>query len=357
MMVRMAVVMILVAGGLAAGVAHAQTGSSPEGDANRYLTVLPFYTQVDDRRGTNDDGLGISIGYGSQLSGGWYWEGQAFADVLETGVTGFTDYYQYGLGLDLHYRFLPGAGASPFVLFGGGLVRNNVIPNFDDDVDLFGNVGLGFVTSELGKAGVRLRFEARYIRDGFQTGGVNDMNDWRFGLAIQVPLGRRIVEREVVRDRVITETVPAEIIDSDGDGVPDLIDRCPGTLAGLATDNQGCAAENMQTIRLEGVNFESNSAQLTPGALDILRHVADSLRGEPNLRAEIAGHTDNAGSADYNLSLSQERADAVFNFLVDEGIGRSRLEVRGFGESRPLADNGTATGRRENRRVELRVLQ
>src|SRR5690606_36021183 len=128
-------------------------------------------------------------------------------------------------------------------------------------------------------------------------------------------------EREVVRERVVTETVnvPAEIVDTDGDGVPDQIDRCPGTLAGLATDNRGCAAESAQTLRLEGVNFELNSAQLTADATRILREVAEALRGEPDLRAEIAGHTDSSGADEYNLQLSQRRAEAVRDFLVSQG--------------------------------------
>src|SRR5690606_27540674 len=173
-----------------------------------------------------------------------------------------------------------------------------------------------------------------------------------------VPLGRRVVEREVVRERVVRETVnvPAEIVDSDGDGVPDQIDQCPGTLAGLATDSRGCAAESAQTLRLEGVNFELNSATLTPGARETLREVAAALRGEPTLRAEIAGHTDSSGADDYNLQLSQQRAEAVRDFLVSEGVEASRLTARGYGEAQPVADNSTETGRALNRRVEFRVL-
>jgi OOP family OmpA-OmpF porin len=154
----------------------------------------------------------------------------------------------------------------------------------------------------------------------------------------------------------VRETVPAEIVDSDRDGVPDQIDQCPGTLAGLATDNRGCAAASPQALRLDGVTFEFNSARLTPGASATLREVAEALRGEPNLRAEIAGHTDSSGSDEYNLRLSQQRADAVLVFLASEGIDRSRLVARGYGEGQPVADNGSDDGRERNRRVEFRVL-
>ncbi|HET8697814.1 MAG TPA: OmpA family protein, partial [Gammaproteobacteria bacterium] len=149
----------------------------------------------------------------------------------------------------------------------------------------------------------------------------------------------------------------AEIVDSDKDGVPDQNDRCPGTLEGLATDNRGCAATSSQSsVRLEGVTFELNSATLTADASMILLRVADALRGEPNLRAEIAGHTDSSGADAYNLRLSQERADAVLQFLVRQGIERNRLVARGYGETQPVADNSTPAGRERNRRVEFNVL-
>jgi OOP family OmpA-OmpF porin len=131
----------------------------------------------------------------------------------------------------------------------------------------------------------------------------------------------------VVRERVVTEQVPAQIVDNDNDGVPDQNDRCPGTLAGLATD--GCAATSPQMLRLEGVTFEYNSAQLTPDASTTLREVAEALRGEPNLRAEISGHTDSSGSDVYNMNLSQQRANAVLTFLAAQGIDRGRLVARG----------------------------
>jgi OOP family OmpA-OmpF porin len=109
-------------------------------------------------------------------------------------------------------------------------------------------------------------------------------------------------------------------------------------------------------VRLDNVNFELNSATLTPSATATLRRVTDALRGEPNLRAEIAGHTDSSGSDDYNLSLSQQRAESVLRFLVEQGIDTRRLVARGYGEARPVADNSTAVGREFNRRVEFTVL-
>jgi OOP family OmpA-OmpF porin len=348
----------VIAATLAANAAFAQEQSAVA-EPGGYINVLPFYLSPDaNRRGTNDDGHGMAIGYGHPIGGRWSWELHTFANSISTPGDAFTDFSQYGVGADLNYRFARGDGFSPFVLIGGGVLRNDVFPEPDEDVDGFGNVGLGFVTGGLGKSEIRLRAEVRYVRDGFEIGNEGQKNDRRAAIGVQIPLGKRTVEveREVVRERVVRETVPAEIVDSDRDGVPDQIDQCPGTLAGLATDNRGCAAASPQALRLDGVTFEFNSARLTPGASATLREVAEALRGEPNLRAEIAGHTDSSGSDEYNLRLSQQRADAVLVFLASEGIDRSRLVARGYGEGQPVADNGSDDGRERNRRVEFRVL-
>jgi OOP family OmpA-OmpF porin len=105
------------------------------------------------------------------------------------------------------------------------------------------------------------------------------------------------------------------------------------------------------------VSFEFNSAELTARARETLRGVVEALRGEPGLRAEIAGHTDASGPDEYNQRLSQQRSESVQQYLVSQGIDRNRLVARGYGESRPVADNSTDAGRERNRRVEFNVLR
>jgi OOP family OmpA-OmpF porin len=341
--------------------AAAQDSSADRSNAG-YINVLPFYFSADaNRRGTTDDGVGMSIGYGHPLGASrWAWEFQTFADSIGISLGDTRDFRQYGAGLDFNYHFARGDGPSPFVLLGFGVQRNDVVPDSLNDNDAFGNVGFGLVTGGLGKSEIRLRAELRYVRDRFEVADEGHKNDRRLGIGVQIPLGRRtverVVEREVVREQVVERPVPAQIVDSDNDGVPDQNDACPGTLAGLATDNRGCASQSPQVVRLEGVNFELNSATLTADAREILLRVADALRGEATLRAEIAGHTDSSGSDAYNQRLSQQRAESVLEFLANQGIDRSRLVARGYGETRPVTDNGTEAGRERNRRVEFQVL-
>jgi OOP family OmpA-OmpF porin len=138
-------------------------------------------------------------------------------------------------------------------------------------------------------------------------------------------------------------------LDSDGDGVPDYQDQCPGTPAGAKVNALGCE----ESLVLRDVNFEFDSAKLTANAQQILLGVADKLRANENVRVRIEGHTDSVGSAAYNKKLSQERADSVAAFLASQGVPAQRMGTIGYGEERPIASNETAEGRAENRRVEM----
>ncbi|MDX1390299.1 MAG: OmpA family protein, partial [Acidobacteriota bacterium] len=92
---------------------------------------------------------------------------------------------------------------------------------------------------------------------------------------------------------------------------------------------------------------------LTEAAQDVLDRVAQSLVGNPEIRVRVGGHTDSTGSRDFNLTLSQSRAEAVAAYLVTRGVASTRLEAVGYGPDRPVGDNATEAGRAMNRRVEL----
>ena len=108
------------------------------------------------------------------------------------------------------------------------------------------------------------------------------------------------------------------------------------------------------SVALEGITFDTAKAAIKPGSKAVLDQVGALLRTDAALILEIQGHTDNVGAPTANLTLSQQRADAVKAYLVDNyAIAAARLTTAGFGDTRPVADNGTDEGRAKNRRVEL----
>ncbi len=143
--------------------------------------------------------------------------------------------------------------------------------------------------------------------------------------------------------------------DADQDGVPDSIDLCLETQQGIAVESTGCAAG--AAINLAGVNFGYNSHELTDEARRILDRVADILSQHADLHLQVAGHTDAQGDPAYNQWLSLQRAQAVRDYLVAQGVNSGHIGAAGYGGEQPIADNTTQEGMHMNRRVELRSAQ
>jgi outer membrane protein OmpA-like peptidoglycan-associated protein len=108
-------------------------------------------------------------------------------------------------------------------------------------------------------------------------------------------------------------------------------------------------------VNMSDVLFDTAQYSLRPGARERLAKVAGIILGHPGLKIEVEGHTDSIGGDDYNMQLSENRANSVRNYLVQQGITSDNVTARGFGKTTPVADNATATGRQMNRRVELVV--
>lgn len=165
--------------------------------------------------------------------------------------------------------------------------------------------------------------------------------------------------------------VPKEA-DTDGDGIIDSKDKCPTVYAKTA---DGCpapepvaepapapvpppvaapaVAPSPKKLVLEGVNFDHDKATLRQDAYPVLDQAAADLKEWGDVKVDINGYTDNRGKDQYNLKLSQRRAEAVRAYLIGKGVAADRLTAKGFGETRPVADNKTEAGRFKNRRVEL----
>lgn len=106
-------------------------------------------------------------------------------------------------------------------------------------------------------------------------------------------------------------------------------------------------------VIMKGVYFRINSAEISTESEIFLQDVVNTLKDFPEAKIEIRGHTDNTGDANYNFQLSQDRADAVKDYLVRNGVDPFRIESIGFGETKPIADNDTKVGRQKNRRIEF----
>lgn len=167
------------------------------------------------------------------------------------------------------------------------------------------------------------------------------------------------------RDECPNEAGPVEnngcpYEDRDGDGVIDPEDECPDE-AGPATNN-GCPEPTKRVMEelnqhSRTILFDLNRATIRRDASEeTLNAIAEIMQRYPNTTFLIEGHTDNTGEESYNQQLSERRAEAVRNYLIEQGVSEEDLEASGFGESQPIAPNNTRQGRQENRRVEISVV-
>lgn len=140
--------------------------------------------------------------------------------------------------------------------------------------------------------------------------------------------------------------------DLDKDGVLNAQDICPNTPLGEAVNSDGCPAK----VTLK-VNFANNSAEIQLSSFDLMQKYADFLIKYSSYSANIVGYTDSKGSESYNQKLSEKRANAVKNMLIEKGVSADRLSSEGKGEANPIADNATSEGRAENRRIEAELVK
>jgi outer membrane protein OmpA-like peptidoglycan-associated protein len=178
-------------------------------------------------------------------------------------------------------------------------------------------------------------------------------------------------------DEVLVMKTNPLVVDTDGDGLTDCDERNVYRTNPLVKDTDGDGADDGKEVRdgtdplvadvlrveesgnivLEGINFETNSAQITPDSEPTLTKALNTLRTNPQLRVEIQGHTDDVGNDRANQRLSEARANAVRDYMVQRGIDGSRMTTRGYGETTPLVPNDSPENRSKNRRIQFKVLQ
>ena len=356
----------LLSGALLAGLAFAQVAGAQEFDDRWYVSGSAGFNFQDNTRNTRNAEF-IALGLGKMVSPNWSVEGQLNYQNPKLEANQNLNWSQYGVSLDFRRHFLAeGRNWGPYLLAGLGYQRAEeefdafpsvASPGERKDGNLAAKIGAG-LQGDMGRVGVRAELAYRADLDDTSVNG-NPGENW-FGdvlasVGIIIPLGP---EPMAAVAPAPAPTAPScADLDDDGDGVNNCDDRCPGSQAGQTIGPDGCPVP--VSIDLKGVNFDFDRATLRPDARQILGEAAQILQRYPQLRVEVAGHTDLCGSDQYNQGLSERRARAVYDFLTSNGVDASRLAgPNGYGESRPLeptAQTSPACRNERNRRTELNV--
>lgn len=402
------------------------SAGAPEG--SWYIAPEIYALWLDDARQADDD-AGVALALGRTLNPNWDLELGFFGS--QHGRASGEDLQLQGLGVTAKRVFYREGRVNPFLSFGLAHV-NGIIHHGPNDEDLAALYGVGLLIDLSGSrddgTAMQLRADLGARRGLSESADISHPVDYVAGLGIQYNWGgspaRKVVDTDGDGvtddldkcpgtpagasvdsngcpldddgDGVTNEldkcpgTPPGTKVDasgcapdSDGDGVADTSDQCPNTPAGTKVDDKGCELDSdgdgildsqdkcpdtpkgqrvdatgcpfNKELLLQGVKFETNSAELLPESIPVLDRAIATLKRYPELNIEVAGHTDARGSDAYNQQLSARRAETVLKYLRDGGV-TNMLTSRGYGERQPIASNDTDDGRQQNRRVVLRVL-
>ena len=259
---------------------------------------------------------------------------------------------------------------TPYAVAGVGYeyVQGGSKDVFDSRAFVQAGLGIDFALVNDMKA----QIESRYLQ---VLGDTNQDNELIVTAGVTFPLTynevkhqqkrpRRIVRRRprvkprpivVPQTRIVYSSVNECSIkisapDLDRDGVEDRIDQCPATPCNFTVDSYGCPIK--MTLK---IHFATGSARITSATRYKVSNFAQFLLQNKGSFITIKGHTDSVGSASYNLKLSQRRANAVMQALMQQGVSSARLQAKGRGEREPIASNKSASGRAKNRRIEAHL--
>ena len=347
---------------LLGALAMSQSATAQDFDDRWYVTGGLQYNFQDSDRDTAN-ALGGTLGLGKFITPNWSLDAELnYLNPNKNSAGGDLLFSQYGLSLDARYHFISeGREWWPYVRMGLGWQKaeeefdafpNPSSPGQREDSFLAVNLGVG-LQADYDRYALRGELGTRISMDDTSVVAPdsNVFSDLLASVALVVKLGD--LPAPVVPEEPKPQVTCADL-DDDGDGVNNCDDKCPGSVAGQAIGPDGCPVP--LTIDLKGVNFDFDKDTLRPDAIAILDEAVAILQKYPQLRVEVAGHTDSIGTEQYNQGLSERRAAAVYNYLTGKGIDAGRLVgPNGFGESRPIDTNDTREGRARNRRTELNV--
>ena len=378
----------------------------PKTDLRPYLSGMYNLTFADDGR-ASDRGEGYSFGVGKALNHYWGMEFGGFYGTFDDKGGAGTSWRTYGGNLDALFFYERDPAFSPYFTMGIGYAQNDQKNGTQSEGSEFAAAGLGFMKAVGDHLGLRADVRYRVMNNESLTGGDFEEPIVRVGLTYALgdkPKAMKTAMSNmfdsdgdgVLEDKDRCPGTPTGVpgdatgcpdsdgdgvgdaydecpgtpkgvrvdsrgcsLDSDGDGVFDYADKCPNTPAGVAVDADGCPATGDLLRKFEDVNFAFDRSDLTDYAkitLDNTAKVIKELQKQyPDLRVEISGHADWVGSEAYNLNLGLRRAAKVRDYLVSKGVSRGLISTTSLGESQPIASNKTDKGRLLNRRAEIRA--
>ena len=333
----------LLCAALLAGLGVAQAASAQEFDDRWYLTGSAGVNVQDGDRNTDDTPFG-AIGLGKFISPNWSVDGELNYQNPNLTKNPNLNWSQYGISLDLRRHFwLSDKAWHPYIVAGLGYQRAEEeyevaaadSPHQREEGNFAAKLG-GGLQADVGRVGVRAELAYRIDFDDSAIGPSYDgsiddadsFGDLLASVGVVIPLGPKAAPPPPPAPPAPPPPAPAP-------------------------------APAPVTIDLNGVNFNFDKATLRPDAVAILNEAVEILKRYPDIRVEVAGHTDQCGPDAYNQGLSERRAKAVYDYLTSNGIDAGRLAGPvGYGESRPLEDLGQklpACKSEKNRRTELNV--
>lgn len=292
---------------------------------------------IDDSFNSPNAGLEFSVPLTSHWALRTYW------DRVKTDVTGTSETATgHMFGTDALYYF------NHNFYLGAGLNQTRVQQH--KDMMFRGTVGYRHALND-----------DFFLRAEFAPQFSSDYNDMSFIVSANYAFGSSGPLsggwRDDTRSTEVADEAPASTVDSDGDGVPDYRDACPNTPRGHVVDERGCTVYTTEQVSEDlRVGFAFDSARVTSDYNGDIRRLADFMREHSDTEVVINGHTDLIGTAAYNQGLSERRARAVADILVnDHGISRSRITSVGHGMSRPVVNEISLDANAKNRRTEANL--
>jgi OmpA-OmpF porin, OOP family len=370
---------------LLSAVSLSQVAVAQEYDNRWYISGSAGVLVTDqDRELTN--GALFGIGFGKRVSPNWAFD-------LEYNRTDPSWQHDFVLGLEqdllvsvdpsdvkieaieatARYYFVKADRTwDPYIAFGlgyeqdsGSAILADAVKVEFDDSGLLARLGAGVQTNRMKRVDFRLEGGLRYAGSKDYSVDVSDGEGGRESLDIiegssfldYYATASLLVKLGNLPVPVVAAPITCDTLDSDGDGVNDCNDKCPDSSAGQTIGADGCPVK--LSIDLKGVNFDFDKATLRPDAVVILDEAVAVLAKYPELRFEVAGHTDLCGDEGHNQGLSERRAQTVYDYLTSKGIDAARMVgPTGYGESRPLESTEQtfpACKNETNRRTELNV--